>query len=148
MKTYKIDTNDIQNIKNLMAKYYIEGLYWVFQYYYNGCASCSWFYPFHYAPFSSDLIDLIIDLKNTEIIFDKSEPFLPFEQLLSVLPPYSAEALPECLRKLMTDPESPIADFYPENIKLDINNETYLYKGINLLPFIDEKRIKIMLKIF
>jgi 5'-3' exonuclease len=107
-------------------------------YYYNGCVSWSWFYPFHYAPFASDLINLN-DLK---INFELSEPFFAFEQLLSVLPPYSANALPSCFRKLMRDPSSPIADFYPSNIKLDINNQPYAWMGVNLLPFIDAERIQ------
>ena len=133
----KSDRNTLKDLKEIIKKYYIEGLCWVFEYYYNGCVSWSWFYPFHYAPFASDLIDL----ENLKINFELSEPFLPFEQLLSVLPPYSAGALPSCFRELMTDPLSPIADFYPRNIKLDINNQPYAWMGVNLLPFVDEERI-------
>jgi hypothetical protein len=133
------------DLKQKVKQYYIEGLCWVFEYYYNGCISWSWFYPFHYAPFASDLIDL----NSLKINFDLNKPFLAFEQLLSVLPPYSAEALPIPFRKLMIDPLSPISDFYPSNIKLDINNQPFEWMGVNLLPFIDADRVqKVVKKIF
>jgi 5'-3' exoribonuclease 2 len=137
-----INDKAFEDLKQKIKKYYIEGLCWVFEYYYNGCISWSWFYPFHYAPFASDLTNL----NDIKINFDLNSPFYAFEQLLSVLPPYSADALPKCFQKLMRDPLSPIADFYPSNVKLDINNQPYAWMGVNLLPFIDAERVKKIVK--
>jgi hypothetical protein len=59
--------------------WYLEGLHWVMQYYYRGVPSWSWFYPFHYAPFLSDMTDL----QSIECSFTLSEPVLPFQQVCS-----------------------------------------------------------------
>ena len=128
-----------QEFINLIKQSYIEGISWVFQYYFNGCVSWEWYYPFHYAPFASDLVNL----SDLSINFDMGDPFKPIEQLLSVLPPFSSKALPECLRNLMYDPNSEIIDFYQKNTELDVNGHPYTWMGVNLIPFIDDKRIRI-----
>ncbi|KAL5169660.1 5'-3' exoribonuclease 4 [Glycine soja] len=62
---------------------YTEGLVWVLQYYFSSVASWTWFYPFHYGPFASDLKGM----GQVRVKFEKGVPFLPRDQLLSVLPP-------------------------------------------------------------
>jgi 5'-3' exonuclease len=122
---------------NDIKKAYCEGLQWVFSYYYSGCPSWEWFYPYHYSPFVSDLKEL----QQVKVKFNMGKPSLPFEQLMSVFPSLSAHAVPEVYRPLMTKSSSPILDFYPKEWDFDINGKTFAWMGVNLLPFIEMKRL-------
>lgn len=51
------DPADVQEFVDKIKQSYIEGLQWVFAYYYKGCESWDWYYPYHYAPFASDLMN-------------------------------------------------------------------------------------------
>ena len=118
---------------------YFEGLNWVLQYYYRGVASWTWYYPFHYAPMASDLAS---GMGALTCDFDYGVPFRPFEQLLAVQPPQSSALLPEPYRWLMTAPHSPLAEFFPENLKVDFEGKRNDWEGVVLLPFLDENLVK------
>lgn len=64
------------------AEGYVRAIQWNLHYYYNGCMSWSWFYRHHFAPWITD----IKDFSDMDLTFEMGIPFLPFEQLLSVLP--------------------------------------------------------------
>nr|CDS34421.2 5' 3' exoribonuclease 2 [Hymenolepis microstoma] len=105
----------------------------------KGCASWDWYFPYHYAPFASDFIDIA----KVDIGFfkKKTKPFCPLEQLMSVFPAASCSHVPPAWQSLMTDPDSPIIDFYPTDFKVDLNGKRFAWMGVALLPFVDEVRL-------
>lgn len=133
---FKIAEDDVEGRRKI-SQAYMEGLVWVLRYYYQGCASWTWYFPYHYAPFSTDLVDL----PAMTFTMPLGDPFTPFEQLMSVLPAASRAALPEPYHYLMTSPESPIIDFYPETFEQDLNGKKQSWHAVVLLPFIDQSRL-------
>ncbi|KAI8331148.1 XRN 5'-3' exonuclease N-terminus-domain-containing protein [Chlamydoabsidia padenii] len=122
---------------NDVVKSYCEGLCWVFAYYYKGCVSWSWYYPYHYAPMASDFVDI----DKFDIKFELSQPFKPFEQLMGVLPAASRSHIPKPFHHLMTEGDSPIIDFYPIEFEVDMDGKKWDWQGVVKLPFIDTKRL-------
>ena len=100
-----------------VVAHYVQGLCWVLMYYYQGVQDWGWYFPFHYAPCASDLVDLA-DFAGGERrgvlpllfshpprppllggAFEEGAAFSPFEQLMSVFPPASGHALPAAYRQ-------------------------------------------------
>ncbi|KAJ8271161.1 hypothetical protein GJAV_G00123430 [Gymnothorax javanicus] len=116
---------------------YVEGIQWILHYYYHGVQSWSWYYPYHYAPFLSD----VKNIAGLKLTFDLGKPFMPFEQLLGVLPAASKDLLPQCYQHLMTSENSSIIEYYPLDFKTDLNGKQQEWEAVVLIPFIDEKRL-------
>uniref|UniRef100_A0A672LHX9 5'-3' exoribonuclease 1 n=1 Tax=Sinocyclocheilus grahami TaxID=75366 RepID=A0A672LHX9_SINGR len=138
-RTYYMTKMDVEVVSDEFlanqAKCYVEGIQWILHYYYHGVQSWSWYYPYHYAPFLSD----VRNLSSLTLAFDLGKPFMPFQQLLGVLPSASKDLLPQCYQHLMTSPGSPIVEYYPQDFKTDLNGKQQEWEAVVLIPFIDEK---------
>ncbi|KFP33142.1 5'-3' exoribonuclease 1, partial [Colius striatus] len=119
------------------AECYVQAIQWILHYYYHGVQSWSWYYPYHYAPYLSD----IRNIGELKIEFELGKPFMPFEQLLAVLPAASKDLLPKCYQHLMISQDSPIIEYYPPDFKTDLNGKQQEWEAVVLIPFIDEKRL-------
>lgn len=120
-----------------MCENYIEGLQWVLYYYYRGCPAWGWYYKYHYAPRVSDLKKGL----QLKIEFEAGKPFLPFQQLMAVLPERSKKLLPAVYRPLMYEDNSPIKDFYPDSVEYDMNGKTADWEAVVKISFVDAKRL-------
>ncbi|RAL66535.1 hypothetical protein DID88_006225 [Monilinia fructigena] len=120
-----------------LCENYVQGLQWVLYYYYRGVVSWPWYYQYHYSPMISDVIKGL----KADINFKLGQPFHPFEQLMGVLPDRSKKIVPTVYHDLMTNPASPIIDFYPRDFELDMNGKKMEWEAVVKIPFIDEKRL-------
>jgi len=123
---------------------YLRSIEWVFQYYIKGLKSWEHYYPWHYAPLMTDLLEVLkgMSLEEEKSLskFDSAgQPSLPFVQLLSVVAPKNVGLLPTPFHGLMVDKESPLvkAGYYPIDFKIDYEGKTKEHMGVTLLPFID-----------
>jgi len=71
--------------------------------------------------------------------FPPSQPFTPYQQLMSVLPRESSSLLPAPFQKLMMDKQGPLALYFPSKLEIDKNGKKNSWESIIVLPFIDEK---------
>lgn len=115
---------------------YIEGLYWVYKYYYQCVPSWKWQFTHYEAPLLTSLAK--INHENCKFEFDIGKPFTPMQQLMGVLPPQSAGLLPKPLRPLMLESDSKINHFYPLVFDVDMTGKRWEHEGVAKIPFIDE----------
>ena len=133
-----------KDLKKDMCMNYIEGIMWVFNYYFKECSDYTWQYNFHYSPLMKDLNEFLHDIPNfdmNKIIFEKKKSIPIFVQLLAVLPTTFNKYLPSSYKFLTTDFDSPIIDLFPTKYKIDFTYQTQRFKCPQLIPFVDIKRL-------
>lgn len=108
---------------------YIEGIFWVGEYYLKGCSDYTWYYPFYFTPFSCDITVY------KEYSFAPTLEFTQEQQLVSVLP---TKSLPEKFREKTSDPR--IRYMFPDSFKIDDSDPDCPEHAKNaFIPFIDSE---------
>lgn len=124
------------SIEKLVDKY-LEGLKWNFDYYFNSCPSHMWYYPYHIAPFFSDIckhlaIRTHCDINNIVFASNKNETKLhPYEQLLLAIPKQYHDMLNVDLRKCIDYNGTHMSAFY-DNLYFD-TTKNVLWKSVPLM---------------
>lgn len=123
------------DINHICSKY-IQGIKWIIQYYKKGIPDWTWFYPYYYSPFLSDMVKVIKDGFVFHPFDLTTTPIPPYLQLLYILPPQSAKLLPEPLTEIFKDEKD-----YPLKVEIDLDGKQYEWEGLVLLPFLNLKKI-------
>ena len=130
---------------------YIEGVNWVYNYYFKGNCSNSWYYKYNYSPTICDVHNrLCVSMHNTQQFLDElhiktmittsSYQIVeknPQMQLLLVLPPSSSHLISLPYQCIVKDLKKGCVHFYP--IKFEITNflKYYLWECSPILPDIN-----------
>ena len=122
-----------------MVRDFLTGMLWTLTYYKGNLTDYRYYYPYDVAPTLSDLVEFFGEIDT--VIFKRIKPYKPFEQLLMVLPPQSAELLPNSYRPLMTNVESTMAFVYPIDFQVKSMDKIHYSETIPLLPHIEEAEL-------
>ena len=116
---------------------YLDGMQWVITYYTQGIPDWKWRYPYHYAPFSFTLGQHIETYEFKD--YQPSTPTVPFVQLLSVLPPKSADLLPTPLDNVL---RNDLVSYCPDDVIVDMCGKRQAWEATVLLPMIDYSTVE------
>lgn len=149
LKAYSIH----HNINKNLVQAYLKEIKWIFNYYAYGSATVNWetYYPSQFAPTALDLLRNN-HKKSSQRNKSSSEhglqqqpcglghfsesgggdiPLSPFFQLLCILPPHSADLLPQPLNQALCEK---MDHFHPKEINIDYDGKLNDWEGIPILP--------------
>ena len=140
----KSNNNVYNSHRSEICKNYIEALVFNLHYYFKSTPpSWHFFYRYRVAPVMSDLFTNLSRIKSLKkfVNFKKDSPYLPFEQLMLILPPQSSDILPKEIGKLMHDTEETLIQYYPIDFELDVVAGVKHVYSEPLLPIVDADEV-------
>lgn len=136
---YEENLGEVKDMEKLCHDY-LEGMQWVMTYYTQGVPNWKWRFPYHYAPFSHTIAEHVSTFSFKD--YPVSTPTVPFVQLLSVLPPKSADLLPVPLDELLCSDTSPMAEYCPDEFPVDLSGKRQAWEGTVILPMVDYAKVE------
>lgn len=136
---YDTNLSEAKDMEKLCHEY-LEGMQWVMTYYTQGVPNWKWSFRYHYAPFAYTIAQHVSTYSFKE--YPRSSPTLPFIQLLSVLPPKSADLLPKPLDNLLASDMSPMAPYCPDDFVVDLAGKRQQWEGTVILPMVDYNQVE------
>ena len=127
-----------------MCRSYLNTIAWTFLYYTKGTMAVDhdWSYNYRHAPLFQDLAYVsTMEPLDRYRARDDMVIFNALQQLVAVIPRNSVAVLPEELRGLLTDDDSPLRDYYPKKFIVELDGKKHDHEGVAIIPFIDRKRV-------
>jgi 5'-3' exonuclease len=147
---YVFGDNSPETIKRSCDNY-LDGLFWVVNYYFNQHACTEWYCHLHYAPTIHDIHKYMYTLSDRDVqlamqrLMTNADENMNLNkahlQLLLVLPPQSIELLPNELQHIMTKIEYGCVHFYPYDFKVMTYLKHKLWECTPMIPHIDIKKV-------
>ena len=139
------DLKDLSQVEGVCNDY-IKGLQFVMYYYFHGCPSWSWYYPYFMSPFLTDLVQIVDSkLPNIEIQFNRDAPYHPFDQLAYIQPKSSLGLLPPVYAEvLLKDPRT--IKYFPDSFDFEPFDAVQDFKWIAKLDIFNDKEMQEVLK--
>jgi hypothetical protein len=135
------DTN-LENVEHICMEY-CKALQFVMYYYFYGCPSWDWYFPYFMSPLMSDLITVIAkNAPSMKFEFELGKPYKPFNQLAYILPNASLALLPPIYQQtLLSDPRTKI--YYPTSgVDFQPFDGIHDYQWIAKVPHFDDAIMK------
>jgi len=116
---------------NTAVKEYINGLIWIFNYYFNNKLNYNWYYPYEKAPFIEDIVEYLDTLSSIPVI-EESYPLLlsPIEQAIYTSPIEITELLSKKYQNIAKKfyKKYNLTNILDKINKINCNNSNYLSK--------------------
>lgn len=141
---------------DLLCYEYIKGLYWILYYYYDKpntkyttAPNWLWFFPWHHAPFVSDLYNYVKKISDEDWnkladVFPSKNTFYgtikPLTQLLLVLPQPSSFLLPKEYKKIITSDE--LKRYFPKIFEQDLLFKNKFWQAIPKIPILEYPTVR------
>ena len=123
-----------------IVHYYLKILEWCLHYYFKSILSWNYHYPYHHAPFASDILQVLKGMNKINYSFELSKPLKPIEQLILIIPLKDKNIIPKFFHEIYKIKEFYKYFYFEKYIKYDNNYVQQRFKTTIFLPKINMEK--------